>query len=408
MTKISVIIPVYNVEKYLDKCVSSVIEQDMPDLEIIICDDASNDGSLNIIENYKKKDSRIKLIAHKENQGLSVSRNDGMEIASGEYIFFLDSDDYIKQNVLTILYQKIKNVDTDVLFFGYEEHGVGNQDNIKRYRHKRIYPNVENGPDFFCGAVSEGNMCVTSWSAIYKNQFLKENNIKFKPHIIHEDDLFYYEVLMKANSVTSVDDFCYEYIRRNNSLSLSQRIYHEKIESLCFIIAEIINLNKNNGHEYKYCTNEYISSLNRQLISYYKELNYFSWNRLPFTDDEELILRLATGAFYNGFFTYKLPDNVISEIKKYKDIIIYGAGKVGVGLKELLSEYDIHIRAFVQTNLKDTEKKNVSGIPLKSINEIVNDDGIVLLIASKNYSVQMIEIAKQMKFKNIIDVSKYI
>ena len=129
---------------------------------------------------------------------------------------------------------------------------------------------------------------------------------------------------------------------------------------------------------------------------------------MPFTDDEELILRLATGAFYNGFFTYKLPDNVISEIKKYKDIIIYGAGKVGVGLKELLSEYDIHIRAFVQTNLKDTEKKNVSGIPLKSINEIVNDDGIVLLIASKNYSVQMIEIAKQMKFKNIIDVSKYI
>ena len=408
MTKISVIIPVYNVEKYLDKCVSSVIEQDMPDLEIIICDDASNDGSLNIIENYKKKDSRIKLIAHKENQGLSVSRNDGMEIASGEYIFFLDSDDYIKQNVLTTLYQKIKNVDADVLYFGYEEHGVGNQDNIKRYRHKRIYPNVENGPDFFCGAVSEGNMCVTSWSAIYKNQFLKENNIKFKPHIIHEDNLFYYEVLMKANSVTSVDDFCYEYIRRNNSLSLSQRIYHEKIESLCFIIAEIINLNKNNGHEYKYCTNEYISSLNRQLISYYKELNYFSWNKLPFTEDEELILRLATGAFYNGFFTYKLPDNVILEIKKHKKVIIYGAGKVGVGLKELLSEYDIHIRAFVQTNLKDTEKKNVSGIPLKSINEIVNDDGGVLLIASKNYSVQMLETASYMKIKNIIDLSKYI
>ena len=137
-----------------------------------------------------------------------MSRNDGMEIASGEYIFFLDSDDYIKQNVLTTLYQKIKNVDADVLYFGYEEHGVGDQDNIKRYSHKSIYPNVENGPDFFCRAGSERNMCVTSWSAIYKNQFLKENNIKFKPHIIHEDNLFYYEVLMKANSVTSVDDFC--------------------------------------------------------------------------------------------------------------------------------------------------------------------------------------------------------
>ena len=107
MIKISVIIPVYNVEKYLDKCISSVLKQNMTDFEIIICDDASTDGSLKIIENYKKKDSRIKSITHKENQGLSVSRNDGMEIASGEYIFFLDSDYYIKQNVLTTLYQKI-------------------------------------------------------------------------------------------------------------------------------------------------------------------------------------------------------------------------------------------------------------------------------------------------------------
>lgn len=88
---------------------------------------------------------------------------------------------------------------------------------------------------------------------------------------------------MRANSVTSVDDFCYEYFRRNNALSLSKRIYHEKIGSLCHIIAEIINLNKNNMHECKYCTNEYVSSLNTQLITYYKELNYFSRNKLPFT-----------------------------------------------------------------------------------------------------------------------------
>lgn len=407
MSKISVIIPAYNAEKYLDKCISSVLKQNLSDLEIIICDDASTDGSLKIIENYKKKDNRIKLITHRENQGLSVSRNDGMERASGEYIFFLDSDDYIKQNVLTTLYRKIKNVDTDVLYFGYEEHGVDNQDNIKKYRHESIYPKVEDGPDFFCRAVSGRNMCVISCSAIYRNQFLKENNIKFKPHIIHEDNLFYYEVLMKANSVTSVDDFCYEYIRRNNSLSLSKRMYHEKIWSLCSIIAEIIDLNKNNMQEFKCCTNEYALDLNRQLISYYKELNYFNWNKLPFTEEEEFILKLATGAFYNGFFTYKLPHNVISEIRKYKNVIIYGGGKVGVGLQELLSEYYINVEAFTQTNLNDTEKE-VSGIPLKRISEIMNEEENILLIASKNYSVQMLEIARQMKFKNIIDVSKYI
>ena len=106
MNKVSVIIPVYNVEKYLEKCISSVLKQNMIDLEIIICNDASTDDSAKIIEKYIKIDNRIKLITHKENQGLSISRNDGIEIASGEYIFLLDSDDYIMENVLTILFIK--------------------------------------------------------------------------------------------------------------------------------------------------------------------------------------------------------------------------------------------------------------------------------------------------------------
>ena len=294
MNKVSVIIPVYNVEKYLEKCISSVLKQNMVDLEIIICNDASTDDSAKIIEKYIKIDNRIKLITHKENQGLSISRNDGIEIASGEYIFFLDSDDYIMENVLTILYHKIKSANADVLYFGYEEHSVNSQNDIKRYSHKSIYPKVEDGHDFFCRAIKEGNACVTSWSAIYRNQFLKENNINFKPHIIHEDNLFYYEVLMKAKCVTSVDDACYNYIRRDNSLSLSQKIYHEKIWSLCSIIADINYLNKNNMQECKYCTNEYVSVLNRQLISNYKKIKYFNWNKVPFTEDEEFIFKLAT------------------------------------------------------------------------------------------------------------------
>lgn len=213
---------------------------------------------------------------------------------------------------------------------------------------------------------------------------------------------------MRANSVTSVDDFCYEYFRRNNALSLSKRIYHEKIGSLCHIIAEIINLNKNNMHECKYCTNEYVSVLNRQLISNYKKIKYFNWNKVPFTEDEEFILKLATGGFYNGFFTYKLPNDIISEIRKHENVIIYGAGKVGIGLLELLTQYNINIKAFAQTDLRNNENENISGIPLKGIDEIINDEDDILLVASKNYSESMMGIAKQMEFKNIIDVSKYI
>ena len=88
--------------------------------------------------------------------------------------------------------------------------------------------------------------------------------------------------------------------------------------------------------------------------------------------------------------------------------IIYGAGKVGIGLLELLTQYNINIKAFAQTDLRNNENENISGIPLKGIDEIINDEDDILLVASKNYSESMMGIAKQMEFKNIIDVSKYI
>ena len=87
--------------------------------------------------------------------------------------------------------------------------------------------------------------------------------------------------------------------------------------------------------------------------------------------------------FYNGFFTYKLPNDIISEIRKHENVIIYGAGKVGIGLLELLTQYNINIKAFAQTDLRNNENENISGIPLKGIDEIINDEDDILLVASK-------------------------
>ena len=111
--KISIIIPVYDTMKYLGKCINSILKQDFQDIEIICVNDCSKDDSLKILENYKNKDDRIIIVNNKINVGLSQSRNNGIKVASGDYIMFLDSDDYIADGTLMDLYYKINNKNLD-------------------------------------------------------------------------------------------------------------------------------------------------------------------------------------------------------------------------------------------------------------------------------------------------------
>ena len=116
--KISVIIPVYNVEKYLRECLNSVINQTMEDIEIICVNDGSTDGSLDILKEYANNDNRLKIV-DKKNTGLGPSRNVGLDYISGEYVMFLDSDDMLRNNACEIAYEKIKESNSDILSFGW-------------------------------------------------------------------------------------------------------------------------------------------------------------------------------------------------------------------------------------------------------------------------------------------------
>ena len=119
MTKISVIIPVYNVEKYLSKCIESVLEQDFSDYEIILIDDGSTDTSGKLCDEYAENYSAIKVI-HQQNKGLGGARNTGIEAAEGQYLLFVDSDDYIRDNIMTFLYDTAVCNDSDIVAFGMD------------------------------------------------------------------------------------------------------------------------------------------------------------------------------------------------------------------------------------------------------------------------------------------------
>ncbi len=211
MVKISIIIPVYNVEKFLKKCLTSVVEQTLKDIEIICINDGSKDKSLHILNSFAEKDNRI-IVINQSNQGQSCARNAGLEIATGEYIGFVDSDDWIDIDFYEKLYTTAKKYNADIAAAG-----------IKRLRpykwkyHLKIkceeYTEDTNKKFRLCDVPDK---CYV-WNKIYKTSELKRYNIIFEPHVFYEDRCFTAEVLVKLKGLVSVPDTYYNYWTNNKS-----------------------------------------------------------------------------------------------------------------------------------------------------------------------------------------------
>jgi len=220
--KVSVIVPVYNVEKYLPNCLDSIINQSLEDIEIICIEDKSTDNSRDILEYYSKKDNRIKVIKNQSNMSLGASRNIGMQQVRGKYIFFLDSDDWIDLDCLKILYEKSEELKLDMLFFkaiNYDE----NKNTFYKTDYYEIHPLKEfENKIFNYKDISKNDLfkiTVTAWSKLYSTKFLKKIDVKFPEKIIHEDNLFYFKVMFKANRISFCSHDFYNRRRRNDSIT---------------------------------------------------------------------------------------------------------------------------------------------------------------------------------------------
>lgn len=223
--KISLIIPVFNTEKYLEQCLDSAISQTLSGIEIICIDDGSSDNSLDVLKNYAQKDSRIKVLTQ-INSGQSVARNKGINIAQGEYIAFLDSDDWMKPDMLEKLYNKAKEQGCDISMCSInvlnELSGLKTEhdcylslDIIPKKFDNRIFTWIDLKDFIF-------KICVVPWNKIYKNKFLKENNITFCENVVFEDNLFCIETLIKAEKINLTRDCLINYRHFSTSSGLSQ------------------------------------------------------------------------------------------------------------------------------------------------------------------------------------------
>lgn len=311
MTKLSIIVPVYNVEKYLPKCLESLIKQTLNDIEIICVNDGSMDNSLAILKEFASKDSRIRIIDN-QHQGVAKTRNTGIEQSTGEYIGFVDSDDYIDIDFFEKLYKSATKSNSDIAiasilkhknFFNIynakytkEETAITIQDKIKLCEDKKHF--------FFY-----------AWNKIYHSGFIKENNIKFSEGQIYEDVMFAIKALYYSNKIISVYGTKYHYIEHENSLTKYKDKTGEKEHDLIKAYSEL---------------QEFCNSKNIEIP---ERLNYYTKENFGF------ILNLYKGKYQSKIQLFNIfTIATISNYSETRNLITILGFKIKIAKREIAKE----------------------------------------------------------------------
>ena len=254
MPKVSVIVPVYNVAPYLRECLDSLCTQTLADIEIIAVDDSSTDNSLRILKEYEQKDSRVRIVHFEKNKKTAAARNAGLDIAAGEYIGFVDGDDYVDADFYERLYILAKSEDSDIAKGVFRLHDKGN---ISTITNKNITNKF-----LFIGQLLTG---------IYRRNMIKEHNIKFYIDFF----CFQIQAVYFANKIVTTDDTFYNYIRHENSCD-SDIFTLEKWQTL------------NLGHARFICdwvaSHEYSDAVRKNYLDRAQRLRFYGFNKLDRKD----------------------------------------------------------------------------------------------------------------------------
>ncbi|MCR5736906.1 MAG: glycosyltransferase [Eubacterium sp.] len=213
--KISVIIPVYKVEKYLNKCIDSILEQSLKEFEVILVDDGSPDNCPLICDEYAKKDQRIRVI-HKKNGGLSDARNAGLNVAKGQYVAFVDSDDYIAPKMLEILYCNITSSCADLAICNYVK--VAEKGCLEESSKYEISEKKEYNQNEFMEEILKpyGGFFVPVWNKLYKKDIF--DDLRFPYGKVHEDEFVIHYIVQKCKKIICLPEKCYYYLQRETSI----------------------------------------------------------------------------------------------------------------------------------------------------------------------------------------------
>lgn len=251
MPKVSIIVPIFNVENYIEKCLQKLLNQTLEDIEIILVDDGATDNCPQICDEYAKRDSRVKVI-HKKNAGLGFARNSGIENATGDFIAFVDSDDYVEETMFEIMYKKAQKENSDIVYCNnYVYHSLSGcieksksplcKD--KTFRgHYVIDEVLKNMIASEPNDVTERKYYMSVWRGIFKRKTVDGIRFVSERDYLSEDIFYQVEALKRANSVTIISDYLYYY--RENFSSLTHKYRNDRIQKSILLyehLAEVVS-----------------------------------------------------------------------------------------------------------------------------------------------------------------------
>ncbi len=303
---LSIIVPVYNVEKYLERCINSLIKQTLTDIEIILVDDSSTDSSLEICQKFAKEDNRIKVI-HKVNEGAGMARNAGLKIATGEYIGFIDSDDYVQEDMYETLCEKAKKYNSDLILSGvlfvdgnmFSESGecvckkyfetdthFETKEQLQQLRMGIVGATPQDADDSKYGMGTVKNL--------FKNEIIKKNNILFQSErkMISEDALFMIDYISCIKKATGIPEAFYNYCRNENSISKSYK--KDRLEKSLVFVSEVEKRYKKDidPKDYEIYIYRFWQAMCRVLCS--QEIMYAIANNVKFSDLKKRLKSVCT------------------------------------------------------------------------------------------------------------------
>lgn len=241
MVRISVIVPVYNVERYLEECLNHIVKQTFRDIEIICINDGSTDNSPSILNQFAEKDSRI-IIVNQKNQGLGAARNKGIELAKGDYIYFMDGDDYLELTAFEELYEISQRYDLDFAMFKLNNFNQSNNEPIHDEYYTMPYLKNRAGSNIFNYSDVEDmalKLAVNACGSFFKREFIIE--LRFPEGLLFEDNVFFTKALFKAERIFFYDKFLYNRRVRDDSLSTKFSIRFLDMIEISDMLLDLIN-----------------------------------------------------------------------------------------------------------------------------------------------------------------------
>lgn len=396
---ISIVLPIYNVDKYLSACLDSIIEQQVENVEVIAINDCSSDESLTILRQYAEKYTFIRVINNPQNCGLAFTRNLGIEEASGKYVYFMDADDVLKKNALNNMLHFAELNKCEIVICNADrinEEGKIIESNV--VGENNIDHSIVSGKKLFSLFQVTNCRFYMSWLGLVNREFLNKNNIRYINYILHEDMYFAFAVLMNAQSSAFLNITVYSWRKRELSITAKREgidNFKGYLKTYIEIFKFYTNNNDNVDLETRKSIEKYLDEIKRRVIYVYKRIDNiysYGWN-----DYERMMISLL---FVESNYKENAWKERIERLEIPNKIYLYGAGVIATDILKNWDTKQSEIMGIIVSDRKDNPSY-LFGRKVLEITEVDDPSIPILLCLSKKNESEVVEMLKSKGFSNI-------